>query len=253
MGRMTLAQRWEIEDNAFHRHSVFSRLYPVVYGGIIGSIYGAQDKTHPQSIAHITKLLELLCSKKHDEGFDAGLYLSPLLFLEPDNFDFSFMVDKVSRFSGTASNDVLLGHIIYMTYLFRLYHNDDYERALNITVELCEGNLAHSVYAVEFFRYRSIMDKKIRGIPATELSGTGDTAYVLEVAMWCCLNNRTFTDTIHASANFPKAAELIGHLAGTMAGLFYRLDGILDDLLESIPQKEDIDNLIDKYGKAFLL
>jgi hypothetical protein len=249
MKRMTMAQRWELEDNAFHRYGVTSRLYPMVYGGIIGSMHGAKNKAHLQSISQMTKLIEFLESKKRGPEFDAGFYLSPLLFLEPDNFDFSFMVDKVARFSVAASGAALLGRIIYMTYLFRLYHNDDYERALDITVELCEENLTNPVYTAEFVHYKSIMDKRIKVLPVEEFSETCDTAYALEAALWCCLTNKTFKDTIYASARFPKSAELIGYLAGTMAGLFYRLDGIPDDLPGTIPQKQFIDSLLDKYSK----
>jgi ADP-ribosylglycohydrolase len=123
----------------------------------------------------------------------------------------------VEDYTKNADIHYTLGCIIYLEILFRLYHNDDLEHALDITNELCNEYLIGTKYEAELQHYNLMLSKQIKEISENELG-----ADMLDSAVWCCLKNNDFKSTILASINLGRSTHIRTVLAGTIGGVLYK-------------------------------
>jgi ADP-ribosylglycohydrolase len=114
-----------------------------------------------------------------------------------------------------------------------------------MVIAVCGKKLKDTPYETHFKSYKDILERNILSCDQSRLSaGSG---YVPSAAIWCCLNNNTFVDTVNAAASFDKQRDSIACITGIMAGLFYREDGILAYQVSNIPDKKLVDSLIERY------
>ena len=186
---------------------------------------------------------------EYDNGNGALMRIAPVAFMMGDNFDFSALARAVTQYAEIthAHPRSTLGCIIYAVFLFRLLYNDDFSRALDVTIELCEKYLVNTKYEKEFTNYQRLFNKSIKNLAVSEIASDGYVVHSLEAALWWCFQTANFRDAVLAAVNLGGDTDTIGAIAGTMAGIFYKIDGIPNEWLSIIKRKDDIDNLLDKF------
>ena len=186
---------------------------------------------------------------EYDNGNGALMRIAPAAFIIGDNFDFAALVRTVTRYAEIthAHPRSTLGCIIYTVILFRLLYNDDFTRALDAAAELCEKHLAKTKYEKEFISYKRLFDKSVKKLAVSEIASDGYVVHSLEAALWCCFQTDNFRNAVLAAVNLGGDTDTIGAIAGTMAGTFYKIEGIPDEWLKTIKRKDDIDNLLEKF------
>jgi hypothetical protein len=229
--QLTLKEKWAIDNQILNTGAIVTRLYPSIYGAIMGDSCGNSTKDRCSGVsANLFNLMEGLIKKQPiDESLKKCdpryliAYISPLVFTFAEIFDFPLIQRTVEKYAKVTLSGIeaRLECIIYLEILFRLYYNDDFECACKITNQLCCECLHNTEYSSLLPKYDRILKK-----PLNELSVNDnfDTGNILESALWCCLNSSGVLEAISKSVSFKKDSDMIAILTGTMAGMYFRED-----------------------------
>jgi len=186
---------------------------------------------------------------ERDNGNGALMRIAPLAFVMGDCFDFPKLVRLVEKYAVIthAHPRSTLGCIIYTGILFRLFHYDEFNRAFDIVIELCRQHLSTTKYEAEFSGYERIFRKNIKNLEKREIVSDGYVVHSLEAALWCCLRTNSFQEAVLEAVNLGGDTDTIGAITGTMAGAFYKIDGIPKNWLDAVIRKDDIADLLNRF------
>jgi hypothetical protein len=232
--QLTLREKWAIDSQILNTGAIATRLYPSIYGAIVGDSRnsGLKDRWSGAS-ANLFKLMEGLIKEQPADEFlkkfdaiDLISYISPLAFTFAEKFDFPLIRRTVEKYAEIALDDVgsRLECIIYLEILFCLYHSDNFEGACKTTNELCGEYLHDTEYSAFLPEYDSILKRPLKDMSAIEPNDNCDANHALESALWCCLNSSGVLEAISKAVLFKKDSAVIAVLAGTMAGMYFRED-----------------------------
>jgi ADP-ribosylglycohydrolase len=184
-----------------------------------------------------------------DNGNGAIMRIAPVAFVMGDCFDFRKLVRNVEKYAVIthAHPRSTLGCIIYSGILFRLSHNDDLPKALDMAAELCRMHLVKTKYEKELPAYERIFNNSIKDLAMPQIISDGYAVHSLEAALWCCFQTNNFRDAVLAAVNLGGDTDTIAAIAGTIAGTFYKMDGIPEEWLNAIMRKKEIDSLLDRF------
>ncbi|MBM7702106.1 ADP-ribosylglycohydrolase family protein [Metabacillus iocasae] len=179
---------------------------------------------------------------EYDNGNGALMRIAPLAFTLWDELDFNKRREEVERVAHVTHCHPrsTLGCIIYMEYLLRLFSNnkplDAYERAINI----CKRHLTGTIYEQEFAAYSRIMDLSLPTLERDNIQSTGYVVSSLEASIWCFLNTDNYKDAVLAAVNLGGDTDTIGFITGTIAGMYYKMDGIPKEWMDQLARKDDL-------------
>jgi ADP-ribosylglycohydrolase len=232
--QLTLKEKWAIDSLVLNTGAIATRLYPAIYGAILGDSRNVGEKNKWSGISvNLFSLMEEIITGQHKDEFlkkydtiDLITYISPLVFTFAEKFDFLLIQRTVEKYVKVTLDGISerLGCIIYLEILFRLYHNDDFEGARKITAELCSEYLINTEYASCLPEYDRILRGDIKNIPHAEPNHNFDIVHTLEIAIWCCQNSLGVQDAISKAVSSHENSATIATLTGTMAGLYFRED-----------------------------
>jgi ADP-ribosylglycohydrolase len=95
---------------------------------------------------------------------------------------------------------------------------------------------------------KRVLDGSLPDLPEREIRSDGYVVSTLEAAVWCLLNNPTFSETVLLAVNLGGDSDTTGAVVGGLAGIYYGYGAIPRNWLERL---EDILALGEKF--AFLL
>lgn len=344
MNRRRMLDRWEDDDKSFVVYYIEKRIYPTLYGGVIGDMLGVpvefkdrgtfkvEDVTGygtynqpPGTWSDDTSLTLCLMENIIEEGnpetlmekflkykedgyktpygrmFDIGIAtsnaiwkfkqgtppencggkseydngngaimrLAPLAFTLTDEFDFPKKVEIIKKYTEVthAHPRAIVGSVIYIELLLRLYHNNSLDVSLREIVELFEENFDEDhIYRQELKHYIRIFDKDFKYVSQDEIKSSGYVVHTLEAAIWCLLTTDNFKDAVLKAVNLGDDTDTVGTITGTLAGMYYKMDGIPEEWINKIGNKDEIDmciynfyaycankEIIEEYGSPFRL
>jgi len=136
-----------------------------------------------------------------------------------------------------------------------------------LTNELLAGNMPGTAYEKmrekalklgaktalvgEMSHFKRVLDGSLPDLPEREIRSDGYVVSTLEAAVWCLLNNTTFSETVLLAVNLGGDSDTTGAVAGGLAGVYYGYGAIPRNWLERLARFEDILALGEKF--AFLL
>ena len=261
---MTLIRRWAIDNEILLEVSIRKRLLSILYGIIFGEAIGISSQTAAQGIicfgeeeinianSVLDNLIDsTVCDKKNIKNIDGNNLvkrIAPIVILFGEDKNFVYMKSFLEKYLKIANISVseMLGIIIYMELMYRLFHYDDYERSLEKTALACKEHLTGSVYENSLLEYNCVFDRKNNLSPKIE-SGKDIFPYCLSASMFCCRNNNSFEKALFAVSDFSTHGGIIGAITGAMAGIYYQIDNIPGGWINGLGRKEDIDSLLEKH------
>ena len=187
---------------------------------------------------------------EYDNGNGAIMRIAPLVFLLYDEADFIKRIDLVEKYTRIthAHYRSLVGSIILNEYLFRLYHNDTPQRALKIIKRLFDKTFeTDHRYQKELKRYSRIFEEDFFDTPRSDIQSSGYVVHTLEAAIWCLGNSSSFKEAVLTAGNLGEDTDTVGAITGTLAGMYYKIDGIPQEWLDQIVKKDEIDERINNF------
>ncbi|MCL6478682.1 MAG: ADP-ribosylglycohydrolase family protein [Peptococcaceae bacterium] len=119
-----------------------------------------------------------------------------------------------------------------------------YEKMRERAPELC----AKTALAGELPHFERILNGSLPGLPEREIRSDGYVVSTLEAAVWCLLNNATFSDTVLSAVNLGGDSDTTGAVAGGLAGVYYGYGAIPRKWLERLARFEEILALFEKFA-----
>lgn len=96
--------------------------------------------------------------------------------------------------------------------------------------------------------YNRLMDlDQFKNLPNNEISSSGYVVHTLEAAIWCLLNSKSYKDCVLKAVNLGDDTDTVGAVAGGLAGIYYGVDSIPKDWLDTIAKRDYIKILCDKF------
>ncbi|EST12375.1 ADP-ribosylglycohydrolase family protein [Sporolactobacillus laevolacticus] len=187
---------------------------------------------------------------EYDNGNGAIMRISPLVFMLYKEFDFIKKAEIIKQYTEIthAHPRAIVGSIIYIEFLVRLYHNNYFEKSIKEIQELFNENFAQDhVYLKELRSYKRIFNENFFKTPQEEILSDGYIVHTLEAAIWCLGTTNSFKEAVLKAVNLGGDTDTVASLTGSLAGMYYKMDGIPNEWLEKIARKKDIDDLIKKF------
>ena len=79
-----------------------------------------------------------------------------------------------------------------------------------------------------------------------EIQSSGYAIHSLESALWSFYHTNTFEDAILKSVNLGNDADTVGAITGQLAGAFYGIDNISDELISGLSKSEEISVIVER-------
>lgn len=95
-----------------------------------------------------------------------------------------------------------------------------------------------------------IMNGSYQNKTRDKISSSGYVIDSLEAALWCFWKTDNFRDAILLAANLGDDADTVAAITGQIAGAFYGLDGIPDEWVQKITDKDEILQLAEDLHNA---
>ena len=129
-----------------------------------------------------------------------------------------------------------------------------------IAVELLSGkNISDSIkigleksktfYAdePELKHYSRLFEKNFKNLPEAEIKSSGYVVHTLEAVLWCLLNTDNYKSLVLKAVNLGEDTDTVAAVAGGLAGIFYGLDEIPSEWLETLQNKNYLEETLEKF------
>jgi ADP-ribosylglycohydrolase len=247
---MTHEELWQIKNEMLLSISIKDRFYSTVYGMVFGEAMCIAGKV-PALLKEITK--KTILDKKNIKQSASEEMLkrcAPLALVFGEDYSFQKIIIFIEKYFGKnkINKTQFLGIIIYINILFRLYHYDSFQRAFDETINECK-NYIPDEYKSEFSGYEFLLNKQFQSRP-DKRNNTNSFQYYLLAAIYCCISQDSYESTIRTADTFTSDSNIIGSMAGAMAGLYYyKNDGFPEEWLAGLECDNYLKILFTKFNK----
>lgn len=185
-----------------------------------------------------------------DNGNGALMRIAPVAFILFNNFNFKEKIQTIKKYTEVthAHPRSVVGSIIYVEFLLRLYYNNSLKDSIGQIKNLFDKNFDEKhIYQKELQSYSRIFEEDFFALPQEDILSDGYVVHTLEAAIWCLGNSDSFSEAVLKAVNLGDDTDTVGAITGTMAGMYYKMDQIPKEWIEKITRKEDIDELMKRF------
>jgi ADP-ribosyl-[dinitrogen reductase] hydrolase len=105
-------------------------------------------------------------------------------------------------------------------------------------------------YKDEAAHYERIVSGGQAGLGENDIRSSGYIVDTLEAALWCFLRYETTPEVLLGAVNLGLETDTMGTLAGGIAGLYYGLEGVPGDWIESLSRRQEVEKQIGEFVEA---
>ncbi len=102
-------------------------------------------------------------------------------------------------------------------------------------------------FSDELTTYERILNNDLPSLEKDKIYSSGYIVHTLEAAIWCFMNRNTTKDILLEAVNLGLDTDTTGTVAGGLAGVLYGLSEVPEEWLNTLSQKESIDELVRKF------
>ncbi|WP_071460596.1 ADP-ribosylglycohydrolase family protein [Bacillus massilinigeriensis] len=187
---------------------------------------------------------------EYDNGNGALMRIAPLTFMICRNFNFLEKAEVIKKYTEIthAHPRSIVGSLIYVEFLIRLYYNNSPSMAVNEIKALFDENFdAEHIYRTELQHYSRIFSEDFFQLPREKIKSGGYVVHTLEAAIWCLGTTNSFSEAVLKAVNLGEDTDTVASITGALAGMHYKLEDIPADWLEKLVRKQEIDLLIGDF------
>ena len=97
----------------------------------------------------------------------------------------------------------------------------------------------------ELENYKRLADlSEFKETPKEGIKSSGYVVDTLEAAVWCLLHSHSYKETVLMAVNLGEDTDTIGAVAGGLAGLYYKEEGIPQEWIQVIRRREWIEEVL---------
>ncbi|YCA42279.1 ADP-ribosylglycohydrolase family protein [Bacillus sp. JZ8] len=199
-----------------------------------------------------TPLAQCGGTSEYDNGNGAIMRLAPLAIILNKEFNFAKKAEIIKRYTEIthAHPRAIVGSLIYIELLIRMSLNNSLEKGIELTLDLFKRTFdEHHIYRKELQHYKRIFQKGFFELPEEEIRSSGYIVHTLEAAIWCLGTTSSFKEAVLRAVNLGDDTDTVASITGSLAGMYYKMEGIPAEWLEKIARKEKVDELIDGFWR----
>ena len=168
------------------------------------------------------------------------------------------VVDKIYKLSGlTHAHPISKVCCVYYVHIGRSIIMWGYQRGLRKAVqeaieevdEYYKSREGAIPYLPDIIRMDSLVDSM--ELDRDEVKSTGFVVDSLEASIWCLCNTNSYKDAVELAVNLGGDTDTIGAITGSLAGLYYGVEGIPKEWLADIQSMEFIKSICDRFYTQF--
>lgn len=182
-----------------------------------------------------------------DNGNGSLMRILPIAFYgkKLDVQELMKLTEEVSSLTH-GHNRSKLACIFYVEFAIQIIGGYEKEEALDRTIAVINSNCL-KVYSNEFRNFEKILSKKIINATKDEIKSTGYVIDTLEAVLWTFFHADGYRDTILKAINLGGDTDTIAAIAGGIAGIYYGLNDIPKEWLQSLAKKEELYRMFDQF------
>ena len=93
--------------------------------------------------------------------------------------------------------------------------------------------------------YKRLADlSEFKETPKEGIKSSGYVVDTLEAAVWCLLHSHSYKETVMMAVNLGEDTDTVGAVAGGLAGLYYKEEGIPKEWLQVLQRREWIEEML---------
>lgn len=139
-----------------------------------------------------------------------------------------------------------LACIVYVEFLIQIILGYGKEEALDRTISFIHANCVKA-YSDEFRNFEKILSKKVVNAAKDEIKSSGYVIDTLEAALWAFFHAEGYRDTILKAINLGGDTDTIAAITGGIAGIYYGLNDIPQNWIQSIAKKEELYQMFKQF------
>ena len=126
------------------------------------------------------------------------------------------------------------------------------EREGTLENRLQEGmDRAYQYYRQDLSNYRELEQyhrlddlSEFKGLSKEKIKSSGYVVDTLEAAVWCLLHSHSYKETVLMAVSLGEDTDTVGAVAGGLAGLYYKEEGIPQEWIQVIQRREWIEEVL---------
>lgn len=195
--------------------------------------------------------LEAGPSDEHSNGNGSLMRILPAALYFSHQSD-EEMIEKVCKISKITHGHPRsqLGCSLYALYIKDLLLGKSLEEAYKNLQEKKKDIFKGAELEAELSAYQRLLDGTLHQCQEDEIQSSGYVVHTLEAAVWCCLTTQSYRDALLKAVNLGLDSDTVGAVTGGLAGVYYGLAGIPEELKAGIIKRSEIMDLCQKFAKV---
>ena len=138
----------------------------------------------------------------------------------------------------------LIACVIYTAIALNLINDMNIEEAIN---KALKDSFDYYKNEKEINNYKRISDSDFKNIQETKIESSGYVVHTFEASIWVLLNTSNYKDAVLKAVNFGDDTDTTAAVVGGLTGLYYYVDNIPSEWIDTLINKELIINICYKF------
>ena len=141
---------------------------------------------------------------------------------------------------------------IYCCIAHNLIYDNNLQNAIRLGIQEAKKFYERNVeFSEELNYYERIFDlNEFSRQDEDKIRSSGYVVDTLEAAIWCLLNTSSYKECILKAVNLGEDTDTVAAVAGGLAGIYYGIENIPREWIDTIIRKEYILELCEKFSKS---
>ena len=171
-------------------------------------------------------------------------------YLNKNNVPAEEMISIVDGVSSLTHNTKIskIACNIYNFIIQEIIDNSD-EYSLNDLIE--RGILKSLTYydSSDLEEFQRIFDKSIFELEEDQIGSSGYVVSTLETVLYCCYTTKSYQEAVLKAVNLGEDTDTIGAITGSITALYYGLNSIPTEWIETIVNSELISQICENFTR----
>ena len=182
---------------------------------------------------------------EHSNGNGSLMRIAPLLFYLKDKpIEERYKLTKLVSSITHAHVRSVISCFIYLELLQFILKGNHKFIAFHSTKELANWYLAKiEIDPIELNRFDRVLKSNLHEVEENQIQSSGYVIHTLEASIWCFLTTDNYKDAILKAVNLGSDTDTTACVTGALAGLYYGIEDIPENWLNTLLRKNDIEDL----------
>ncbi|MEI0558819.1 ADP-ribosylglycohydrolase family protein [Brachyspira intermedia] len=190
-------------------------------------------------------------SNEYSNGNGSLMRILPIAFyikkyFDGKLFDNSEVINIIYNISSLTHSHKrsLIACVIYTAIALNLINDMNIEEAIN---KALKDSFNYYKNEKEINNYRRIFDSDFKNLNDTKIESSGYVVHTLEASIWILLNTSNYKDAVLKAVNLGNDTDTTAAVTGGLAGLYYGIDNIPTNWIDTLINREFIINICCKF------